>query len=155
MSNPYAILAAVIIAAVGVVMEGISAAISGIQSTKVEDPTLKRTLLAASATVGIGAIFFVISLALFFGYQIVSKRVPQKAKGLGIAGIVFSAIALALFITGATIAGVQSNKFAKEPVVYHALRTAAILVLVGIVLLLVGYIMLYILIGRRLSGKGF
>lgn len=146
----YGMLAGVIIAAVGVVLEGISAAISGIQSTKVQDPTLKRTLLAASATVGIGTIFFIISLFLFFGYQIVSKRLPKKGKGLGIAAIVMSAIALALFITGATIAGVQSNKFKNEPVVFNALRTAAILVAIGIALLLVGYTILYILLGKKL-----
>jgi cytochrome bd-type quinol oxidase subunit 1 len=146
----YGMLAGVIIAAVGVVLEGISAAISGIQSTKVKDQTLRRTLLAASATVGIGAIFFIISLVLFFVYQISSKRLPQKAKGFGIAAIVLSSIALALFITGATIAGVQSNKFKSEPVVYNALRTAAILVAIGIALMLIGYTILYILLGKKL-----
>lgn len=146
----YGMLAGVIIAAVGVVLEGISAAISGIQSTKVEDPTLKRTLLAASATVGIGTIFFILSLVLFFVYQISSKRLPQKAKGFGIAAIVLSSIALALFITGATIAGVQSNKFKSDPVVYNALRTAGILVAIGIALMLIGYTILYILLGKKL-----
>lgn len=146
----YGMIAGVVIAAVGVILEGISAAISGIQSTKVENQTLKRSLLAASATVGIGTIFFVISLIMFFAFQILSKRFPQKARGYGIAAIVLSVIALLLFITGATIAGIQSNKFKDEPIVYNALRTAAILVAIGIGLMLVGYTILYILLGKKL-----
>jgi cytochrome bd-type quinol oxidase subunit 1 len=146
----YGMIVGVVIAGVGVVLEGISAAITGIQSTKVEDPTLKRTLLAASATVGIGTIFFIISLFLFFGYQVISKRLPKKGRGLAIGAIVMSSIALALFITGATIAGVQSNKFREDPVVYNALRTAAILVAIGILLIIIGYTILYILLGKKL-----
>lgn len=146
----YGLIVGVVIAVVGVVLEGVSAAISGIQSTKIEDQTLKKSLVAAAATVGIGTIFFIISLGLLFGYQIMSKRLPKKAKGLGIAAIVFSAIALSLFITGATIAGVQSGKFKNEPIVYNALKTAAILVAIGILLMLIGYTIIYIILGKKL-----
>jgi cytochrome bd-type quinol oxidase subunit 1 len=146
----YGMLAGAIIAGVGAILEGTSAAITGIQSTKVEDPTLKRTLLAAAATVGIGTIFFIVSLVLLFIYQVASKRLPQKAKRFGIAAIIVGIVALLLFITGATIAGIQSNKFKDQPVVYNALKTAAILVAIGILLMLIGYAILYTLLGRKL-----
>lgn len=140
------IVVGAVVAGVGVLLEGISASISGIQSTKTKDTSIRNSLLAASATVGIGVLMFIISLVLFFFYRASGK------KSLAIAGIVFSAIALALFITGATIAGVQSNNYKKDPQVYHALRTAAILVAIGIVLILIGYGILYTVLIKRLRG---
>lgn len=146
----YGVIVGAIVAAVGVVLQGISTAITGIQSTKVKDPNLKRTLLASAATVGIGTIFFVISLILLFMYQVLNKRAPWKAKGFGIGALVMGIIGLLLLITGASIAGIQSNKFKEEKVVYDALKTAAILVAIGFALLLIGYGIVFTFLGRRL-----
>jgi cytochrome bd-type quinol oxidase subunit 1 len=146
----YAAIAGAIIAAVGVVLEGISCAITGIRSTKETDkPALRSTLLAASATVGFGTILFVISLVLLFMYQIKSKYV--KSKGLGIAALVFGILGIILYIIGATIAGVSSQRYKDDKIAADAMKTAAILVAIGILLLIVGYIILYTVVGKKLG----
>ena len=134
--------------AVGVVLEGISTAITGIRSTQ-EEGSKKTTLLAASATVGFGTIMFVISLVLLFMFQVKSKVKPSK--GLAIAALVFGILGILLFIVGAVIAGVQSTKYDDDLTVKNALRTAAILVAIGILHLLIGYTILYIVIGKKIN----
>jgi len=90
-----------------------------------------------------------ISLVLLFMFQVKSKA--GGGKGLGIAALVFGILAIILFIIGATIAGVKSNSYPDNPTVANALKTAAILVAIGILLLIIGYIIIYIVLGRKLK----
>ncbi len=143
----YAAIAGIAFVVVGVVLEGISAAITGIQSTKEEGST-RQTLQAAAATIGFGTLFFLGSLTFLFLYQVRSKVKPSR--GLAITSIVFGVIAVLLLLTGALIAGILSNQYKEDnPTVYNALRTAAIQVGIGILLIVIGYIILYIVIGRK------
>lgn len=148
----YGVLAGVIITGVGATLEGISVAITGIQSTKTTDSSAKSTLLAACFTILIGAILFIVTLVLFFLYQ--RKKKYGNAKALGITTIIIGAISILLLATGAIIAGVFSNRYKEsDPVAYNALRTAAVLVGIGILLMLIGYGILILLVGRRTGGR--
>ena len=145
----YVALAGAIISAVGAVLEGTSCAITGIQSTKDESADYKSTLLASSATVGFGTILFIISLVLLFMFQVKSKVKPSK--GLAIAALVFGILGIILMGIGAIIAGVKSTQVENNDIVKNALKTAGILVAIGILLLIIGYIILYLVIGRKLK----
>lgn len=145
----YVLLAGGIVAGVGAILEGVSTAITGIQSTKEEDASRRNSLRASAALVGIGTILFVISLVLLFLYQTKSKFKP--AKGLGIAALVFGILAICCFIPGAVLAGVFSRRYEDNPTVKRALQTAAILVAIGILHLIIGYGIIYIAIGQRIK----
>ena len=84
---------------------------------------------------------------LFILYQ--RHKKSGHGKAWGIATLVVGLLAIVLLATGATIAGVESNQYKSDAVVYNALRTAAVLVGVGVLLMLIGYAILYVLIGRR------
>lgn len=145
----YVLLGGAIVAVVGAVLEGISCAITGIQSTKDESADYKSTLLASSATVGFGTILFIISLILLFMFQVKSKVKPSK--GLAIAALVFGILGIILMGIGAIIAGVKSTQIENNDIVKNALKTAGILVAIGILLLIVGYIIIYMVLGRKLK----
>ena len=148
----YGVAVGAIITGVGATLGGISAFITGIQSTKSTNSAARSTLLASCFTVLIGVILFLVTLVLFFMYQRKKKR--GGAKALGITVIVLAILSIALLVTGATIAGVESNTYkTSNTVVYNALRTAAVLVGVGVLLMLIGYGILYLVIGRRTGGK--
>lgn len=92
------------------------------------------------------------TLVLFFIYQ--RKKKYGNAKSLGIATIILAVLSILLLATGAIISGVLSNNYkTSDTVVYNALRTSDVLVGVGILLMLIGYAILYILIGRRTGGR--
>ena len=147
----YGAIAGIVIGAVGAVLEGISAAITGIRSTQTGDnKALKTQLLVASATVGIGTLFVITSLVFLFMYRVKSKYV--KSTGLGVLTLIFGILGIILYIIGATIAGVLSNQYKDDPVVYNALRTAAVLVAVGLGLLILSFIILYSVIGKKIPG---
>uniref|UniRef100_A0A6C0CGA0 Uncharacterized protein n=1 Tax=viral metagenome TaxID=1070528 RepID=A0A6C0CGA0_9ZZZZ len=148
----YGVLAGVIVTGVGATLGGISASITGIQSTKADNSAARSTLLASCFTVIIGVILFLATLVLFFMYQ--RKKKYGNAKALGITVIILAILSLSLLLTGAIIAGVESNSYKlSNTVVYNALRTAAVLVGVGVLLMLIGYGILYLVIGRRTGGK--
>ena len=148
----YALAAGGIIAGAGVVVEGITCAITGIRATKEDDSAQKSQLLAASATVGFGTILLIISLILLFIYQIKGK-VAGSSKGLGIASLVIGIVAMLLLITGATIAGVFSQRYKSDLTTANSFKAAAILTAIGFVLILIGYIVLYITVSKRLKFK--
>lgn len=143
----YALLAGAIISAVGVITEGTAASITGIRSTQEEDPAAQSTLRAASATIGIGTILLIISLVLLFLYSARSKS-GKPAKGLGITALVIGILGVVLMTIGALISGIKSTQYEDEAVA-AALRSAAVLVAVGILLIAIGYVIIYIVVGRR------
>jgi len=145
----YLIWGSLIVTGVGVILEGISTAITGIQSTKTIDPSKRNMLLASSALVGFGTILMIIALILLFMYQTKSKF--KQSKGLGIAALVFGILAVACFIPGAVLAGVLSQRYADEPIVANALKTAGILSAIGLAHLFLGYGLLYFAIGQRIK----
>lgn len=140
----YGVLAGVIITGVGLTLEGISAAITGIRSTQAKDSAQRSTLLAAASTVMIGTVLFVIALVLLF---INGKK---QSKGLKIASIIIMVVAVLLLLTSALISGIYSNQFKDtDAVLYGALRTAAILIPIGVFLIILGYFILNFVIGKR------
>lgn len=140
----YGVLAGLIFTGVGCTLEGISAAITGIRSTQATSSSQRSTLLAAASTVMIGTVLFIVALILLF----VNRK--KQSKGLKIASIVIGVLAVLLLLTSALISGIYSNQFkTSDTVLYGALRTAAILIPIGVLLIGIGYIILSIVIGKR------
>ena len=138
-----------IVTGVGVIIEGVSTAITGIQSTRTVDPTKKNMLLASTALVGFGTLLMIIALILLFMYQTKSKFKPSK--GIGIAALVFGILAVLCFISGTVMAGILSQRYNDEPIVANALKTAAILAAIGLAHLFLGYGLLYFAVGQRIK----
>lgn len=144
----YGVLVGAIVTGVGAILAGVSASITGIQSTKSTNSSARSTLLASCFTVLIGLFLFIVTFILFIMYQ--RHKKSGHGKALGIATLVVGLLAIILLATGATIAGVESNTYKNSnTVVYNALRSAAVLVGVGVLLMLIGYTILYILVGRK------
>lgn len=140
----YGILAGVIFTGAGLTLEGVSAAITGIRSTQAKDSAQRSTLLAAASTVMIGAVLLIVALIILF---INGKK---QSKGLKIASLVIGILSILLLLTSALISGIYSNQFKNtDTVLYGALRTAAILIPIGVVLIIIGYFILNFVIGKR------
>jgi cytochrome bd-type quinol oxidase subunit 1 len=140
----YGVIAGVIFTGAGLTLEGISAAITGIRSTQAADSSQRSTLLAAASTVMIGTVLFIVALVLLF----INRK--KQSKGLKIASIIIMVLAVLLLLTSALISGIYSNQFKEsDAVLYGALRTSAILIPIGVLLIVIGYFILNFVIGKR------
>jgi cytochrome bd-type quinol oxidase subunit 1 len=147
----YITLGGAITMAVGITLEGIACAITGIRSLKTNDTQIKQSLVAASATIGFGTILMIVCLVLLFMFNIKKKVSKKRARPFGIASLIIGILSLMLFITGATLAGVFSTRYPDDKGVRDALRAAAILVAVGILHLIVGFAIVYITINQYIG----
>ena len=127
---------------VGTICAGISTAITGIQSTKFpeEQKSDKQMLLASSALIGFGTIFLIIGLVILFLYLAAKKRGIKK-KGLIITWWVMFGLFAVCALVGGILAGVVGSKEENSGIA-AAMRTAAILPAVGLVLLIIGFVII-------------
>lgn len=138
----YVLIAGGAVAAAGAICAGVSTAITGIQSTKFppEQNSDKQMLLASAALVGFGTLFLIVGLVVLFLYLAAKKRGVKK-KGLIVTWWICFGIFAVCALVGGVLAGVVGNK-AENSGIKGAMITAAILPVIGLVLLIIGFFIL-------------
>ena len=131
-------------AGLGVIASGISSAITGIISTKLNDvqSSNRSLLLASSALIGFGTVILIIAFGLLFGY-LSAKRHGVKKKGLIITFWILFGLYVALAAIGAGLAAAAMGK--EELKEYQQpLLVAAVLPIATIILFPIGFLILRI-----------
>lgn len=95
----------------------------------------------------IGTVLFIVALLLLFFNR------KKQSKGLKIASLVIGILAVLLLLTSALICGIYGNQFKNtDATLYGALRAAAILIPIGVGFIILGYLILSFVIGKRAKG---
>jgi hypothetical protein len=151
---------------VGVVIDGVSCAMTGIQSTQESSSSTSTELKAAAALTGLGVIMVLITFFVFVAWSKKHKKggkfggkIPgmgkgnqnqngqpgqkhhSKSAGLGWLTVILFAITTAMLLSAALIAYLVGNG-EKETAVANTLRAASILIPIGTLVLIIGLIII-------------
>lgn len=130
-----------ILAGLGAITAGISCAITGIQSSKVQASN-KNSLLASSALTGFGTIFLIIAFVLLGAYHKTRQSSTNNAKkGLIITFFVLAGLYVIMILTAGIIAGVVGNK-AENAEQKNSMIAAAVLPVFSLIFFVIAYIVI-------------
>lgn len=148
----YVAIAGIIVIGVGHVIVAVSTIIAAVKGNQSLDATTKGALRAAAGLLGVSILISFIALILAM-ILMGTKGCSKKNK---IAFLVFFLLFAALYITALTIIYIYWRRREKAGDAPGArdLRSAFIMPLVAIPLYIIGFLLIYFSIGRRLSRVG-
>jgi hypothetical protein len=148
----YVALAGIIISVVATVAMGIATAIVLAKSRQATDPSDKASLRAAGTLLGLSILFVVVMLISAFT-GLATRGCTKRKRWVLIISAILSGVSIA---TALIIIFVLASKYQKagKPADAQNLRGAAGTLLVALVLHAVAFILLWLVIGRRLAAIG-
>lgn len=148
----YVALAGVIISVVATIAMGISTAIVLAKSRQATDPSDKAVLRAAGTLVGLSILFLVVMLVSAF-HGLAVRGCTKRKRWILIISAILSGVSIA---TALIIIFVIASKYQKAGRTGDAqnLRGAAGTLIVALVLHIIAFILLWLVIGRRLAAIG-
>jgi hypothetical protein len=147
--SQYVLIAGAIILGLGVTATGVATIISAVKGNQASDPTKKGALRAAAGFLGISILFALIILVLLFRLLALKGCGGRGAK---IALLIFIILFAISYTIALVILKVYINKLAaaNDTAGVRDLNAAFYLPIVAIPLYIVGFILFYVVLGRRL-----
>jgi amino acid transporter len=150
--SQYVLIAGVVCELIGTILVAASTGVTYVRGSQSSDPNQKNSLHVAGAFLGVSLIIAIIVLITGF-ITLGTKGCSRKVK---IAFIIFFVIFLILYIVALVILYVFKTRLQSEGNTDEAsaLNSAFILPIVGVGFYILGFILFYAVVGKRLKSVG-